>query len=315
VNRDFDKLNASPVNERRVMLLPDGQKLFISDYISYQNEKGKKGINPAIPAIKGIVNRLVENNMYEYVLREGFVRIVGSGILPCPTGKVFTGREEYISAADAAVGNTAGGETVDETGAAGAVGEAGAAGGIAPAEAPIAGVVLAEADNPVNSGSSKEEKNIFPLKPLPKKNNNDHCNTNQPLAGDKDKGRGMDSGSGNVFKNSSPEAEKLFLQVWTYKTPSAGDLKIADTLIETFGYAEVELGFFEAASHNRRSLAYVKGVCTKRREKAAIERAKEEARQKQRELNEAVRKAQEEGISLNLLEQVYGKNIPPRRRD
>ena len=76
VNRDYNKLTGEPVKRNRVMLIANSTKLWLTGFISFQYEKGTNGVNDAIPAIKGALNRLRDKNIYEYAIKEGFVRIM-----------------------------------------------------------------------------------------------------------------------------------------------------------------------------------------------------------------------------------------------
>ena len=77
VNRDYNKLTGEPVKRNRVMLIADSTKLWLTGFISFQYEKGTTGVNAGIPAIKGALNRLRDEGIYDYALKEGFVRIKG----------------------------------------------------------------------------------------------------------------------------------------------------------------------------------------------------------------------------------------------
>jgi hypothetical protein len=77
VNRDYNKLTGEPVKRNRVMLIAKDTKLWLTGFISFQYEKGTSGVNASIPAIKGALNRLRDEDIYEYAIKEGFVRIKG----------------------------------------------------------------------------------------------------------------------------------------------------------------------------------------------------------------------------------------------
>ena len=77
VNRDFDSDIGKTVVRNRVMYIPNKSKIWITGFISFQYEKGTSGVNAAIPAIKGALNRLRDEGIYDYALKEGFVRIKG----------------------------------------------------------------------------------------------------------------------------------------------------------------------------------------------------------------------------------------------
>jgi hypothetical protein len=59
------------------MQIANNTKLWLTGFISFQYEKGTSGVNAGIPAIKGALNRLRDENIYEYAIQEGFVRVKG----------------------------------------------------------------------------------------------------------------------------------------------------------------------------------------------------------------------------------------------
>jgi hypothetical protein len=77
VNRDYNKLTGGAVKRNRVMLIAKDTKLWLTGFISFQYEKGRTGVSAAIPAIKGALNRLRDEDIYDYAIKEGFVRIKG----------------------------------------------------------------------------------------------------------------------------------------------------------------------------------------------------------------------------------------------
>ena len=77
VNRDFDSDIGKTVVRNRVMYIPNKSKIWITGFISFQYEKGTSGVNAAIPAIKGALNRLRDEGIYDYAIKEGFLRIKG----------------------------------------------------------------------------------------------------------------------------------------------------------------------------------------------------------------------------------------------
>src|ERR1035437_6031217 len=77
VNRDYNKLTGEPVKRNRVMLIASDTKLWLTGFICFQYEKGTSGVNAGIPAIKGALNRLRDEDIYDFAIKEGFVRIKG----------------------------------------------------------------------------------------------------------------------------------------------------------------------------------------------------------------------------------------------
>src|SRR5664280_1065559 len=77
VNRDFDGDTGKTIERNRVMYIPNKSKIWITGFISFQYEKGTSGVNAGIPAIKGALNRLRDEDIYDYAIKEGFLRIKG----------------------------------------------------------------------------------------------------------------------------------------------------------------------------------------------------------------------------------------------
>src|ERR1035437_8601233 len=78
VNKDYDKLSGNPINVKRIMLICNNTKLWLTGFISFHYEKGKNGINPYIPAIIGVLNRLKDGGIYDMAITEGYLRIQNS---------------------------------------------------------------------------------------------------------------------------------------------------------------------------------------------------------------------------------------------
>src|SRR5664280_2342180 len=77
VNRDYNKLTGEPVKRNRVMPIASDTKLWLTGFICFQYEKGTSGVNAGIPAIKGALNRLRDEDIYDFAIKEGFLRIKG----------------------------------------------------------------------------------------------------------------------------------------------------------------------------------------------------------------------------------------------
>ena len=174
VNKDYDKLSGNPVTVKRVMLICNNSKLWLTGFISFQYEKGKSGVNPNIPAIIGVLNRLKENDIYDLAIKEGFLRI---------------------------------------------------------------------------QNSSKKETTAIITNPC------------QPLATDKDK----DNDSCSSLNISLFESQ------------------IKKELISQYGQQDVDYAVREAVKHNKNNLAYIEGICKKRKEKESVKKSLDEAKQKKRE--------------------------------
>jgi hypothetical protein len=176
VNKDYDKLSGSSIIVSRIKLICNNTKLWLTEFISFQYEKGKNGINPNIPAIIGVLNRLKDSSIYDMAITEGYLRI---------------------------------------------------------------------------QNSSKIET----ITTIPK-----GC---QPLSRVKDKDKDSDSSS--------------FLNISLFES------QIKKELISQYGQPDVEYAIREAVKHNKNNLAYIEGICKKRKEKEAVKKSLDEAKQKKRE--------------------------------
>ena len=198
VNKDYDKLTGNPIIVTRIKLICNNTKLWLTGFISFQYEKGKSGINPNIPAIIGVLNRLKENEIYDLAIKEGFLRI---------------------------------------------------------------------------QNSSKTETTIT---------NSKGC---QPLPRVKDKDN--DSNTINI---------SLF------------ESQLKTELISEYGQQAFDYAVREAVKHNKNNVAYIEGICKKRKEKEAVKKSLEEARQKKREQYKDLTPEERKSWSkLNLLDLAYFK--------
>ena len=99
----------------------------------------------------------------------------------------------------------------------------------------------------------------------------------------------------------------LFNRIWNKPNTNPEECRLVSEYITTFGFKEVEFAFREAIKYNSRKLAYVEAICKKRREKLAIEKSKEEARQKKLEQDKLLPSQREAWSKLNLVEMTFGK--------
>lgn len=100
----------------------------------------------------------------------------------------------------------------------------------------------------------------------------------------------------------------LFTRIWNKSCCTPEEQRLVSEYITSYGFLEVEFAFREAVKHNNRKLVYVEGICKKRKEKAAIEKSKEEARQKKLEQDKLLPSQREAWKKLNLVEMTFGKN-------
>ena len=199
VNKGYDNLTGDSITVTRIKLICNNTKLWLTGFISFQYEKGKNGINPNIPAIIGVLNRLKDSGIYEMAITEGYLRIQNSSKI----------------------------ETITT----------------------------------ISKG----------------------C---QPLPRVKDKDN-----------NSSS-----FLNISLFES------QIKKELISEYGQVNVDYAVREAVKHNKNNLAYIEGICKKRKEKDSVKKSLEESKKKKRDQYKDLTSEELKSWSnLNLLEMVYPK--------
>jgi hypothetical protein len=98
----------------------------------------------------------------------------------------------------------------------------------------------------------------------------------------------------------------LFDRIWNQPGKTPEEYRLVSEYITAYGFKEVEFAFREAVKYNSRKLAYVEAICKKRKEKLAIEKSKEEARQKKLEQDKLLPSHREAWKNLNLVEMTFG---------
>ena len=101
----------------------------------------------------------------------------------------------------------------------------------------------------------------------------------------------------------------LFDHIWNKPNRNPEEYRFVSEYLTTYGVKEVEFAFREAVKYNSKKLAYVEAICKKRKEKVAIEKSKQDARQKKLDQTKLLQNNQEAWKKLNLFESIYGK--PP----
>ncbi len=99
----------------------------------------------------------------------------------------------------------------------------------------------------------------------------------------------------------------LFDRLWNKPNTNPEEYRLVSEYITAYGFNEVEFAFREAVKYNSRKLAYVEAICKKRKGKIAIEKSKEEARQKKLEQDKLLPSQCEAWKKLNLVEMTFGK--------
>jgi len=296
VNRDYSKTTGEPEIVNRVMLICNNRKMWVTGFISNQYEKSLNGINIAIPAIKSVVNRLKDEGIYEFAVKEGFVRIQKQ--------KTDNSNNAEISAAI---------DIRDADIKQGALLPISAAGNLTMDS--LTDIVFNNEENLIKKEKDLIGCNLIPLNILAAKGS-------EPLERDKDKDKDKvkDSSSGSNINlkdkggpggETNPELVKdLFTTHWGKKPYTPHEESFATKLINDFGIAEVRLAFGEAVNHNRNNLAYIKGILQKRRNKQELEKAEQSQRAERIRLANKAKEERQQGIKLNLIESVYGSRTP-----
>jgi hypothetical protein len=101
----------------------------------------------------------------------------------------------------------------------------------------------------------------------------------------------------------------LFDRLWNQPNKTSEEYRLVSEYITAYGFREVEFAFREAVKYNSKKLAYVEAICKKRKEKIAIEKSKEEARQKKLEQDKLLSSQREAWSKLNLVEMTFGKKF------
>ena len=99
----------------------------------------------------------------------------------------------------------------------------------------------------------------------------------------------------------------LFDRIWNQPNKTPEEYRLVSEYLTVYGFKEVEFSFREAVKYNSKKLAYVEAICKKRKEKIAIEKSKEEARQKKLEQDKLLPSQREAWSKLNLVEMTFGK--------
>ena len=105
----------------------------------------------------------------------------------------------------------------------------------------------------------------------------------------------------------TPQSIMLFDRIWNQPNKNPEEYRLVSEYITAYGFKEVEFAFREAVKYNSRKLAYIEAICKKRKEKIAIEKSKEEARQKKLEQDKLLSSQREGWSKLNLVEMTFGK--------
>jgi len=283
VNRDYSKNSGEPEIVNRVMLICNNSKLWMTGFISDQYEKSLNGINTTIPAIKSVVNRLKDEGIYEFAIKEGFLRIqkqkTDNSISPEKPAAIDI-RDSNIHQGELLPISAAGNLTMDS----------------------LTDIVFNNEENLIKKEKPLIGCNLIPLN-IPAANPLEGLETLKDKDKDKDKVKDSCSSSNINLKL----VKELFTTHWGKKQTSHEETLTAK-LITEYGFPEVRIAFGEAVNHNKHHLAYVKGVLQKRKNKEELKNAELAQKAERVRLANKASEERQKGIGLNLIEQVYGES-------
>ncbi|MDR3667298.1 MAG: hypothetical protein P4L35_10690 [Ignavibacteriaceae bacterium] len=102
------------------------------------------------------------------------------------------------------------------------------------------------------------------------------------------------------------QSAMLFSRIWNQPNKNPEEYRLVSEYIIKYGFTAVEFAFREAVKYNSRKLAYVEAICKKRKEKIAVNKSIEEAKQKKREQYKDLTPEERKSWSnLHLLDMVY----------
>jgi hypothetical protein len=107
------------------------------------------------------------------------------------------------------------------------------------------------------------------------------------------------------------QSAMFFTRIWNKPNTNPEECRLVSEYIISYGFTAVEFAFREAVKYNSRKLAYVEAICKKRKERLAVEKQKEESRQKKREQYKDLTPEERKSWSnLHLLDMVKKQDIP-----
>jgi hypothetical protein len=276
VNRDYNKLTGEPMKRNRVMLIASDTKLWLTGFICFQYEKGTSGVNAGIPAIKGALNRLRDECIYDYAIREGFVRIKGESESKTINKEESAGKENISSYVNIIPISS---DLVDSS------------------DINSKGCRGSARDKDKDKDQDQEVLSFEDLNTEGKEDSNVH---REP--------EGAEGVARVKSATGMGSAEELLVRRWSRANKLPEEVRIVNEYIGKYGFNAVEFAFREGVKYNKMSLAYVDAICRKRKEK------KDQAEYRNRDkikLHEEILKAEEQkksGKCLTLVRECFGDN-------
>jgi hypothetical protein len=276
VNRDYNKLTGEPVKRNRVMLIVNDTKLWLTGFICFQYEKGTSGVNAGIPAIKGALNRLRDEDIYEYAIKEGFVRIKGESESKTLKSKDCAGKENNSLDVNIIPSSS---DLIDSS------------------DINFKGCRGSARDKDKDKDQDQE---VLKFKDL---NKEGEGNVHKEAEG----AVGTERVKSATGAEGADKAEQLFTGVWGKQNRLPEEKRMVNEYISRYGFTVVEFAFKEGVKYNKMSLAYVDAICRKRKEKSDLAEQKELEKKK---LHESIRLAEEQkksGKCLKLVRECFGE--------
>src|ERR1035437_1296850 len=299
VNRDYNKLTGDPITRNRVMLIANNTKLWLTGFISFQYEKGTNGVNASIPAIKGALNRIKDENIFNYAIENDFLRIAGED---------KNSKQENVGNEEKSNLSIMRNDSIKEN--ENCSGD--------KKEGTIPNII-----NNYNDGELEKEK-VSSLVLINDFNfNSKGC---RPSTRDKDKDKDQDlelfgfkdlnteAEEGSTVHREPDKSEVLLAQRWRKQNILPEERRLVNEFIIKYGFNAVEFAFKEGVKYNKMSLAYVDAICKKRKEKAELTDYRNRDKIK---LRESIRLAEEQkksGQCLTLVKDCYGERSDNKLR-
>jgi hypothetical protein len=276
VNRDYDTKTGDQLTRNRVMIISNENKLWMTGFITFQYEKGTNGVNANIPAIKGVLNRIREEKIYEYAVENGFLRIAGEDN---SNKNEDEGKTEQ--------------RTIDTIGVERIVGNSNDE-GISDKGKDSSLVLINDINNNPRgcrpfTGDKDKDKDL-----------------DQEVLIFKDVNKEAEEES-NVHKE--PDKGGLLLErTWNKWKILPEERRLVNEYISKYGIDAVDFAFREGVKYNKMNLAYVDAICRKRKEKSDLAEYRKRDKMK---LRESILKSEEQkrnGQCLKLISDVYDEN-------
>jgi len=76
VNIDYDKETGKKHTRKRIIKVCGGKKLWLTGFIAFQYGNSENEVSETVAAVKGAINQLKKENLYDMAIEEGFIRVI-----------------------------------------------------------------------------------------------------------------------------------------------------------------------------------------------------------------------------------------------